>query len=108
MKELKVRLTFTEEVLGTASNNPQIHDGYIASKAPDALSREEEVASLGVEEVSERTMTIFPRLEDGTPFIWNYQIKGFFKDTGRALNRVKDTKVFKTPGLKAFIKCIEG
>ena len=30
MKEIKVKLTFTEELLGTASNNPDIHGEYIA------------------------------------------------------------------------------
>lgn len=39
MKEMKVRLVFTEEILGTASNDKEIHSGFIASKAPDAPSR---------------------------------------------------------------------
>lgn len=105
MKQIKVRLTFTEEVLGTSSNNPEIHSEYIASKAPDAPSRAEEVEALGVEEVVEKSMTIFPKLEDGTPFLWDYQIKGFFKDTCSALRKVTDTKSSK---LKAFKKEIDG
>ena len=79
-KELKVRLTFTEEILGTASNSPTIHDDYIASNAPDAKSREEEIAAIGVAEYVEKSMTVFPQLEDGTPFLYDYQVKGFFKD----------------------------
>lgn len=51
MKELKVRLTLTEELLGTASSDPHIHEEYIASKAPDAPSRTEEVEALGVDEL---------------------------------------------------------
>lgn len=43
MKEIKVRLTFIEDVLGTASANDSLHETYIASKAPDAMSKEEEV-----------------------------------------------------------------
>lgn len=43
MKEMKVRLTFLEEVFGTASSDPEIHESYIASNAPDAPSRKEEV-----------------------------------------------------------------
>jgi len=105
MKQIKVKLTFTEEVLGTSSNNPEIHSEYIASKAPDAMSRTEEVEALGVEEVVEKSMTIFPKLEDGTPFLWDYQIKGFFKDTCSALRKVTDTKSSK---LKAFKKEIDG
>ena len=51
MKKLKVKVTFTEEILGTASNDKEVHKEFIASKAPDAPSREEEVAAVGVEEV---------------------------------------------------------
>lgn len=74
MKELKVKLTFTEELLGTASSNPEIHEEFIASKSPDAKTIAEEVAAVGVEEVVEKQMTIFPKLEDGTPFVYDYQI----------------------------------
>lgn len=51
MKERKVRVTFTEELLGTASGNKDLHRDYIASKAPDAEKLEEEVEALGVEGV---------------------------------------------------------
>ena len=105
MEKLRVRLTFFEEVLGTASSNPEIHSEFIASKAPDAKSREEEVASLGADTVEEKSTTVFPRLEDGTPFVWDYQIRGFFKDTCSALHRVSDSKSAK---LKAFKKEIDG
>lgn len=40
MKEMRVRLTFLEEVLGTANAEIDIHEKFIASKAPDAPSRE--------------------------------------------------------------------
>lgn len=71
MKELKVKLTFTEELLGTASSNPEIHEEFIANKSPDAKTIAEEVAAVGVEEVVEKQMTIFPKLEDGTPFVYD-------------------------------------
>ena len=57
MKELKVRLTFLEEVLGTANAEKDIHEKFIASKAPDAPSREQEVEALGIEEVVEKGMS---------------------------------------------------
>lgn len=105
MKEMKVRLRFFEEVLGTASNNPEIHSEFIASKAPDAPSMEEEVAAIGADAVEEKSITIFPKLEDGTPFVWDYQIKGFFKDTCGALKRVKGTE---SESIKAYKKEIDG
>jgi len=83
MKELKVRITFIEEVLGTANSDKDIHEEFIASKAPDAPSREEEVAALGVEEVVLKGKTVFPRNNAGEPILWNYQVKGFFKSAAK-------------------------
>lgn len=105
MKEMKVKVTFFEELLGTASNDPEIHKEFIASKAPDAPSREEEVEALGVDEVVEKAKTVFPRDKDGTPIMWDYQVKGFFKDTCSALKKVPDTKSNK---MKAHKKEIDG
>ena len=108
MKELKVRLTFTEECLGTANADKNIHADFIARKAPDAMSREEEIASVGVDEVIENAMTIFPK-ENGVPFFWDYQIKGFFKDTCSALSRCKGEEMSKEScGMKAYKKIIDG
>ena len=104
MKEMKVRLTFLEEVLGTASSDPEIHETYIASNAPDAPTRKEEVEALGVEEVFEKSMTIFPK-ENGVPFLWDYQIKGFFKDSCGMLRKVTNSASSK---IKAYKKEIDG
>jgi len=37
MKILKCKATLTEEMLGTQANDPEIHEEYIASLAPDAM-----------------------------------------------------------------------
>lgn len=103
--KIKCRLTFTEEVLGTASNNPNIHDEFIASKAPDSASREEEVAALGIGEVIEKGMTVFHRNANGEPILFDYHIKGFFKDSTAALRKVAGTKASK---IKAYKKEIDG
>lgn len=105
MHTIKVRLTFLEEILGTASNNPAIHSEFIASKAPDHMKREEEVAAIGVEESIEKSMTVFPRDEAGNPILFDYQIKGFFKDACGMLRIVPGTKSSK---LTAFKKKIDG
>ena len=102
---IKCKLTFTEEVLGTASNNPHIHDEFIASKAPDAMSREEEVEAIGVGEAIEKGMTVFPRDNNGNPILFDYQVKGFFKDSCAALRKVSGTKCSK---IKAYKKEIDG
>lgn len=105
MKSIKVRITFTESILGTASADPEVHSHFIASKAPDAESMAEEIAALGVDEVTERGKTVFPKQEDGTPFLWDYQLKGFFKDACGMLRRVPGTKSAK---FRAYKKEIDG
>ena len=105
MKILKVRVTTTEEMLGTASSNKEIHKEFIASKAPDAESMEEEVAAVGAEEVFEKGMTVFPRNEQGDPIAWDYQWKGFFKDACGMLRKVPKTESGK---IKAYKKEIDG
>lgn len=95
MKRLNVRLTFTDEILGTSSGNPELHREFIASKAPDAQKIEEEVAALGVDAVEEKGKTIFPRLADGTPHLWDYQIRGFFKEICGAMKQIDGTKSSK-------------
>ena len=45
MKKLHVEIEYIEELLGTASANKEIHSEFIASKAPDAQSREDEIAA---------------------------------------------------------------
>lgn len=105
MKEIKVKLTFLEEVLGTASADKEIHDKFIAANAPDAPSRKEEIEALGVEEVTEKSMTVFPRNADGKPIFWDYQIKGFFKDACGMLRKVPNSASSK---IKAYKKEIDG
>ena len=100
MKEIKVKVTFTEAVLGTCSANEDIYREFIGSKSPDASTIEDEVASLGADAVAEKGMTIFPKLEDGTPFFYDYQIKGFFKDTCGGLRKVKGTEASKIKAYK--------
>lgn len=96
MKEMKVRLTFIEEILGTASNDKELHAEYIASKAPDAISKKEEIEAIGVEGVIKKGKTVFPKDENGNPFIYDYQIKGFFKNAAKAFNYVKKLAAYKT------------
>lgn len=101
---ISVRLTLTEDLLGTAASDPEIYREFIASKAPDAKSMEEEVAAIGTDAVVEKGKSIFPK-ENGKPFLWDYQIKGFMKDSCSALNRVENTLSSK---LKAYKKVIDG
>lgn len=81
MKKLHVKATFIEPVLGTWPANPNVAREFIASKSPDAATIEDEVAALGPDAVADKGMTVFPRDPDGNPIFYDYQIKGFFKDS---------------------------
>lgn len=100
-----IHLVFVEAVLGTASSDPEIHERFIASKAPDAQTLKEEVAALGVDAVEDRSMTRFPHMEDGTPFLWDYQVKGFMKDAAKMM-RYSSKSASK--GLTNYLKKIDG
>jgi len=102
---MKIRLTFTEELLGTASADPEIHSEFIASKGPDAKTLKEEVEAIGEDAVVEKSMTVFARDADGDPTLWDYQIKGMFKDACGMLARAKGTK---SSALTAYKKIIDG
>lgn len=105
MKNIKIRITLIEEMLGMSPTDPDIYNAFIASNAPDAPTREEEIESIGVEAVQEKGTTVFPRTNDGIPFVWDYQIKGFFKDTVGMLRRIPGSACSK---VKAFKKEIDG
>ena len=115
MNTMKVKLTLTEGLLGTSPFNEEIYRDFIGSKSPDASTVEDEVAALGVDAVTEKSMTGFPRDSEGKPFIYDYQIKGFFKDACSMLNRVggkdengKKKKLNESSKLTAFKKIIAG
>lgn len=101
---MRVKLTFLEPVLGTWPSNENIARDFIASKAPDASTIEDEIAAIGADAVAEKGKTVFPRA-DGQPIFYDYQIKGFFKDACGMLARVKGTK---SSALRAYRKIIDG
>ncbi len=103
MSEMKVKITLLEEMLGTSPSNQNIHEDYVASKAPDAASMREEIEAIGVDAAVEKAMTIFPR-EEGEPFVWDYQIRGFVKEAIGALKKVKGTTA---SGIKAHKKLVD-
>lgn len=114
MRTINAKITFTEDILGTQPADPDVYRNFIASKAPDASTIEDEVAAIGADAVAEKNMTIFPRMENGRPFLYDYQIKGFFKDTAQALQRLKGNdqdglaRVTCSTEMKAYRKIIDG
>lgn len=112
MKEVNVRLTFLEECLGTASANPELYREFIASNRDGGVAEDEVAALPTVDEELQKAMTVFSR-EGNAPILWDYQIKGFFKDSCSALSRCKESKEGAKDGtlsskLTAFKKVIDG
>lgn len=105
MKTLEAKLTFTEEVLGTSPNDEDIYRNFIGSKAPDAQTVEEEVAAMGADAVAEKGMTVFARDENGTPCLYDYHVKGHFKD---ACSMLKKATGSLSKDIKAHKKLIDG
>lgn len=81
---MKVRITFTEPLLGTMSGNPKVAEEFILSRHPDGL-QEDELHALTPEEDVEKQTTVFARDKEGKPHLWDYQIKGFLKEACMAM-----------------------
>lgn len=106
MEKLNVKLTFQEPLLGTLPGSEDLYMDYIATKVPEdeRTKIEDEVAALGVDAVAEKKMTVFPKLPDGLPFVYDYQIRGFFKGSCGALRKVSKARSAK---LKAYKKEVD-
>lgn len=104
-ERIAVRLTLLEEALGMTPGDPEIYGNWIASKAPEPEVGEEEVGVIEGMDAVEDATTCFPRTEDGVPFCWDYQIKGFFKDACSSLRRVPGTRSSKLTAFKKVDIC---
>lgn len=103
MTKYKIVMTFNEAILGTAPLNKELYTEFIASKAENGEATDDEIES--VPETIEKGTTGFHRGPDGQPVIYNYVIKGVFKDAAGMLRRVPGTKSAK---LTAYKKVIDG
>ena len=82
MKKLHVKITLTNGMLGTSPADQKIYETYIGKNAPNSATLEEEIEALGVDAVAQRGMTVFSRM------LYDYMIKGYFKETCSALQRL--------------------
>ena len=101
---MEVQLKLTEDILGSCPSDPYLHENYIASKAPDAWSKEEEIEALGTDAVVEKGKTIFYKDADGNPYLYDYQIRGFFKE---ACNALRVNKEYLSSKIKAYKKEVD-
>ena len=104
MDTYKIRLIFTEPLLGTVPKDPEVYASHIMTKV--ALTDEQAAEELeSVEHTEEKGWTGFHKDGDAAPFLYDYVIKGFFKDACSMLRRNKD---FKSSKLTAHKKVIDG
>ena len=118
---MRFRLTMVEELLGTAPGDPEIYRKFIESRrakagGPEPVESETETLPTVDEEIGSG-MTVFHRLPgsdrpsgnamiaNGQPMMYDYQIKGMFKDACGSLRRAPGMLSQK---LKAFKKEIDG
>lgn len=90
--EMTVKLTLLEDILGTLPGDPEVYKSYIASKAPEGKTINDEIELIGEDGVYEKGMTVFIKNKEGQPCIFDYLIKGFFKNAASALRGADDTK----------------
>lgn len=103
--KIKATVTLVEEMLGSAPSNPEVYSTYIASKNPNGIDKSEAASVEGTATEEDRGITVFPRDAEGKAAIYDYQVKGFFKDACGILRMCDDTESGK---LKAYKKCIDG
>lgn len=95
-----IHVDFIDDVLGTQPGDPDIHGTYVSKNAPDAATKEEEIAAIGEDEFRAKGKTVFPVDKDGCPIFYGYQVRGFFKSACSALRPIKGTKSSKLKNYK--------
>lgn len=103
MSTKAVKISFTREVLGTWSGDPDVMRKYIASLSNDAKKIDEEVASLPTEENLEKAVTVFPRLPDGRCGCMDYQWRGYIKGSMGAIKPIRGTECSKVKSHKKYV-----
>jgi len=99
MQIYHVSETFIEPMLGTVPKDPEVYKNWILSRAPKAEEADDELETVVDED---KGWTGFHRL-NGDHVLYDYMIKGFFKEACGALRRVKGTK---SSEIKAYKKMI--
>lgn len=107
MISLTVRATLKEEALGSSPGDPKVYEQFIIDKklgehvakmkakgveilqgdlkAEELEAIRKRLEEQGLDEAVEKSSTVFPRDHDGNPMVYDYQLKGFFKEANLAL-----------------------
>lgn len=99
MSSWKIKITFTEPLLGTVGSKDAWAEHVATDVTPEVLDEEMDT----IPEI-EAGVTGFHTNGNG-PFLYDYVLKGFFKDACGMLGRAPDSRSSK---LKAYKKVIDG
>lgn len=112
----RFRLYFTESILGTSPNNPDIYRDYLGKKAiAEGAKMSEETAARIAARVDEEVealvesdltkgKTVFARDENGDPILYDYQVRGFFKSAAQAMKKASGSL---SSGVRAYKKLVD-
>ena len=107
---MRIRVTLTENMLGTVPKDKEVYKTYIGTKKPETNGEDE---SQTVEEIEEKGWTGFmcdthdPTIGTHVPstigcdpqkglFVWDYYVKGFLKHAGNVLKEEVKVKALRS------------
>ena len=104
-KTIKVKIEFTEPILGAVPRDKEIYTNYIAGQVKQETLREE-IERIGeVAAVDKRTCG-FLMDEDGNPVLSNHVVKGFFKEAAKSIRRIS-AKKYESHKMTAYIQKVD-
>lgn len=118
--KINIEVQYLKPALGVSSSSKEMYAEYIASKAPNAASTEEEIEAIGEDgkfmkgtSIYHRTRAAWdektgryraikpesmPRIPEGMeidenhPYVYDYQVRGFFKEAFSAMQRASKSE----------------
>ena len=96
-KKFKLKLTFSELILGSQPGGGSPASDFLKAKALENGVEEAQVAEEAqtLPEMMEKATTVFHRDSEGHPLFYNYQIKGMIKEAAGQLNGLGNNKGLK-------------
>jgi hypothetical protein len=96
VKKYKIIVTLTEEMLASSPANPKVYEEFIAARGrKDAEDRGDEVGTLPASEIEKIGSSVFHRDDTGL-FLFDYHVRGFFKEAASAVTGKGQLTAYKS------------
>lgn len=92
MEKREIKIELITDLLGTVPKSKEIYTDFIATKNPNGVNSEEFQT---IEEIESKGWTGFHSDENGL-FVYDYFIKGFFKNAGNVLKDIVKIKALRS------------